>query len=40
MSKDNPFEEMIARYGMSADGPGLFVREILGAVPEAYQDDL
>jgi hypothetical protein len=40
MSKDNPFEEMIARYGMSAEGPGLFVREILGAVPEAYQDDL
>ena len=37
---ENPFEEMIARYGMTAEGPGLFVREILGAVPEAYQDDL
>lgn len=36
----NPFEEMIARYGMTEDGPGLFVREILGATPEAYQDDL
>ena len=36
----NPFEEMIARYGMSEDGPGLFVREILGAEPEPYQDDL
>lgn len=40
MSKDNPFLEMIARYGMTPEGPGLFVREILGAVPEAYQDDL
>ena len=37
---ENPFEEMIARYGMTPEGPGLFVREILGAVPEAYQDDL
>lgn len=36
----NPFEAMIARYGMTEDGPGLFVREILGATPEAYQEDL
>lgn len=36
----NPFEEMIARYGATEDGPGLFVREILGATPEPYQDDL
>lgn len=36
----NPFEEMIARYGMTEDGPVLFVREILGATPEPYQEDL
>lgn len=36
----NPFEEMIERYGTTEDGPGLFVREILGAEPETYQDDL
>ena len=36
----NPFEEMVARYGMSEDGPVLFVREILGANPENYQADL
>lgn len=40
MSAQNPFEEMIARYGVTEDGPGLFVREILGAEPETYQDDL
>jgi hypothetical protein len=37
---DNPFDDMIARYGTTEDGPGLFVREILGATPEDYQDDL
>ena len=37
---DNPFEDMIARYGMTEEGPGLFVREILGATPEPYQEDL
>ena len=37
---ENPFEEMIARYGLTPEGPGLFVREILGAVPENYQEDL
>jgi hypothetical protein len=31
---------MIARYGTTDEGPGLFVREILGAEPEPYQDDL
>lgn len=36
----NPFEEMIVRYGTTEDGPVLFVREILGAVPEPYQEDL
>lgn len=36
----NPFEAMIARYGTTEDGPVLFVREILGAVPEPYQEDL
>ena len=40
MSRENPFEEMIARYGTTAEGPVLFVREILGAVPEVYQEDL
>ena len=40
MSAKNPFEEMIVRYGTTEDGPGLFVREILGAEPEPYQDDL
>lgn len=37
---ENPFEEMIARYGLTPEGPGLFVREILGATPENYQEDL
>jgi phage terminase large subunit len=37
---DNPFEDMIARYGLTEDGPGLFVSEILGATPEPYQEDL
>lgn len=37
---ENPFEEMVARYGLTPEGPGLFVREILGAVPENYQEDL
>lgn len=36
----NPFEEMIARYGMTEEGPVDFVREILGADPEAYQAEL
>lgn len=36
----NPFEDMIDRYGSTEDGPGLFVREILGVTPEPYQDDL
>jgi hypothetical protein len=36
----NPFEDMIARYGLTEDGPGLFVSEILGATPEPYQEDL
>ncbi len=36
----NPFEDMISRYGLTEDGPGLFVREILGATPEPYQEDL
>lgn len=40
MASDNPFEEMIQRYGVAEDGPSLFVREILGAEPETYQDDL
>jgi phage terminase large subunit len=40
MSADNPFVAMIERYGSSENGPMLFVREILGAVPEAYQEDL
>lgn len=40
MSSQNPFEDMIQRYGVAEDGPGLFVREILGATPEDYQDDL
>jgi hypothetical protein len=40
VSAQNPFEEMIVRYGTTEDGPGMFVREILGAEPEPYQDDL
>jgi len=36
----NPFEDMIERYGVTEDGPVLFVREILGATPEPYQEDL
>jgi hypothetical protein len=40
MSAQNPFEEMIVRYGTTEDGPGMFVREILGAEPEPYQDDM
>ena len=40
MTTDNPFDDMIARYGTTEEGPGLFVREILGATPEDYQDDL
>lgn len=40
MSAQNPFEEMILRYGTTEDGPVLFVREILGATPEPYQEDL
>ena len=31
---------MVARYGTTEDGPVLFVREILGATPEPYQEDL
>ncbi len=40
MSSDNPFVAMIERYASDENGPVLFVREILGAVPEAYQEDL
>lgn len=40
MSNDNPFVAMIERYASDENGPVLFVREILGAVPEAYQEDL
>lgn len=40
MSADNPFVAMIARYASDENGPVLFVREILGATPEAYQEDL
>lgn len=40
MTQVNPFDEMIARYGASEEGPVLFVREILGATPEPYQEDL
>ena len=36
----NPFEEMIRRYGTTEDGPALFVKEILGATPTDYQEDL
>ena len=34
MTTQNPFDDMIARYGVTEDGPVLFVREILGATPE------
>jgi phage terminase large subunit len=37
---DNPFLELIDRYGTSEDGPVLFVQEILRAEPEEYQKDL
>lgn len=37
---DNPFEAMLDRYGTDENGPVLFVREILGATPEPYQEDL
>jgi hypothetical protein len=42
MSSDNPFVEMLARYGTPAGemGPVLFVREVLGATPLPYQEDL
>ena len=40
MSSDNPFVAMIERYASDENGPVLFVREILGATPEAYQEDL
>jgi hypothetical protein len=42
MSNDNPFVEMLARYGTPAGemGPVLFVREVLGATPLPYQEDL
>lgn len=42
MSSDNPFVEMLARYGTPAGemGPVLFVREVLGATPLPYQEEL
>jgi len=40
MSSQNPFEDMIARYGTSEDGPVLFVQEILGVTPLPYQAEL
>lgn len=39
-TQSNPFDDMVARYGTTEDGPVLFVREILGATPEPYQEDL
>jgi hypothetical protein len=39
-AESNPFEALIARYGVTEDGPVLFVREILGATPEGYQEGL
>lgn len=37
---DNPFLELIDRYGTAEEGPVLFVQEILRAEPEEYQKDL
>lgn len=36
---ENPFDALLERYS-GEEGPGLFVREILGAEPEDYQDEL
>lgn len=36
----NPFDALVARYGVGEDGIVLFVAEVLGATPEPYQEDL